>query len=149
MASVGILLCLSVSSRGALFSYGSLMGVATASATLTLPALQGDMTWNHVRFNARLLHAWWKSPHGGSAPEFLDPGRIGDFSASRKVRPWQAVDLTQLSSPQPLLLRSFEHRATRLDRALRVFCAICLMGGLALFARTGRTARLKADRGGR
>ncbi len=145
--AAAVLLGLGVSFLGTLFYYGSLGGVATTSTALTLPALQGDMTWNHVRFNARLLHAWWKGRRGGSAPEFLEPGRLWDFHTPPKILTWQAVDLRQLSNPQPALLRSLGPGATKLDRALPAYCALCLMGGLAILTWTGRAAWLKAGPG--
>jgi hypothetical protein len=124
-----------VSLLGALFYYGALYGVATGTAPLTVRVLQGDFTWNHVRFNARLFDAWVRNLRGrATEPVHLSPPRSFDFSDPTSAPAWRAVDLRPRARPQPLLLRSPAVRA-------RAACASFLLAGVLFTVSAGLWAR--------
>jgi hypothetical protein len=98
--------------------------VALRSTPLSLQALQGDPTWNHVAFNARLLKEWLTGrPATIPAPEPWG-------SANPRKLDWTDVDLTGWAVPQPVLLRGLA--ADDPLRPLRPVCAVLLVAGLLL-----------------
>jgi hypothetical protein len=129
---------LAVSFLGAAFFYGSLMNVATNTRPLTIQALQGDMTWNHVRFNALLLGTWL---HGGTAaatPRYVPAPRLWDFVHPKLVQTWNPVDLRPHSDPQPFLFR----RATSARREwLQRGLAATLVAGVLLLVGVRRAVK--------
>jgi hypothetical protein len=130
-----------VSLLGVLFYYGNLMAAANATTTLTLESLQGDLTWNHPRFNARLLRAWLRP----SGPELIGRERVWNFEDPNRPLEWRAFDLRALSTPQPRVLSPSRQAS---DRRLKWAClAAALVGMLALGAAV-RTARRESARAG-
>lgn len=129
-----------VSFLGSLFYYGSLMGVAAETEPLTMQALQGDPTWNHVRFQYRLTNVWLRVRRGkATEPEFLRPPIQWDFRdpSRRPVIPWKPVDLRLLASPQPLLFRP---AGTVLEQRIKLLAGLAALFGLALTLSAGRRA---------
>lgn len=124
-----------VSLLGVLFYYGTLHVVASETTPLTIQALQGDATWNHVRFNARLLDVWLgRNEAGESTPQFLERGRVWDAQDRPRVLDWKNVDLTALAQPQPLLVRQWGHYIAGTERSIQDFCLFCLFAGPILLA---------------
>ncbi len=127
---------LPVSILGILFYYGTLAVVARQTLPPTLALFQGDTTWNHVKFNAKLLETWRKGPDHGE-PAYLDRSRVWDFWDGKRTQVWTRVDLRPFAKPQPILLRSRSDEPPALHRWLRGVCGLALLGGLFLLARTG------------
>jgi hypothetical protein len=121
---------LAVSFLGAAFYYGTLMAVATTATTPTLETLQTDMTWNHVRFNGRLLRVWLRSRRGAAYPQYLPAGWFWSFHRLKQPPDWKRVDLTPFAHPQPLLLQALEPRSPARRRAPGL--AAALVAGIAL-----------------
>jgi len=121
---------LAVSFLGVAFYYGTLMAVATTATTPTLETLQSDMTWNHVRFNGRLLRVWLRARRGADYPQYLPTGWYWSFHRLKQPPDWKRVDLTPFAHPLPLLLQGLEPRspARRTAPAL----AAALVSGIAL-----------------
>jgi hypothetical protein len=121
-----------VSLLGVLFYYGTLHVVASDTTPLTIQALQGDATWNHVRFNARLLDVWLRRNEAGeSTPQFLERGRVWDARDRSRILDWKNVDLTTLAQPQPLLIHLWGHDV---ERPLQISCFSSLLAGAILLA---------------
>ena len=143
LAAAAVGLC--VSFLGVLFYYGALHVVASDSTPLTMQALQGDTTWNHVLFNARLLNAWRHQRRGVEpVPRFLEPGRGWDAQARPRLPEWKKVDLNALAQPQPLLIRLWGYD---LERSLQILCRVCLLAGLGLVAWCAWVCRGSLSRG--
>lgn len=129
-----------VSALGMLFYYGALVSAANRATTLTLESLQGDLTWNHVRFNARLLSTWTS---GGARPAFVERERLWDFGNPMQPLDWKPVELRKLAVPQPLVLRPARNRS---ERILRWVCVVfAVLGGVLLAT---ASTRRRAARGG-
>jgi hypothetical protein len=103
--AVAVVLGLLVSFLGACFYYGSLMNIAARTRPLTMESLQGDLTWNHIRLNARLLGVWLSRRGSDDPPQYLRAPRLWDFRNPQWQQTWNKVDLRPFSEPQPLLLR--------------------------------------------
>ncbi len=128
-----------VSFLGAMFYYGELAGTAARTAPTSLQAYQGDPTWNHVAFNARLLKVWWRSRSPtGSPPEWLPPPDGWDFAHPGRKLAWESVDLRGVAVPQPLLLRP--PAAGDPQRGIRRACVALLIVGAFLLLFTARAA---------
>ena len=121
---------LAVSFLGVAFYYGSLMAVATTATTPTLETLQTDMTWNHVRFNGRLLRVWLRARRGADYPQYLPAGWFWSFRPIQQRPEWNRVDLTPFAHPQPLLLQALEPRPSA--RRAAPGLAAALVAGIAL-----------------
>ena len=121
---------LAVSFLGVAFYYGTLMAVATTATTPTLETLQTDMTWNHVRFNGRLLRVWLRSRQGAAYPQYLPAGWFWSFRRLEHAPDWKRVELTPFAHPQPLLLQALEPRSTA--RRAAPGLAAALIAGVAL-----------------
>jgi hypothetical protein len=118
-----------VSALGVLFYYGSLSSAARRVTTPTLESLQGDPTWNHVRFNGLLARSWLA---GNARPLYIAPERVWDFDDPHRPLEWKAVDLRRFAEPQPRLLASAHNPS---ERALRwAGVAAALLGMLVLEA---------------
>lgn len=131
---------------GAFFYYGSLHVVASDTTPLTIEALQGETTWNHVRFNARLFDAWLHDRHGPAAPNTLERGRGWDARGRHRVPEWKNVDWTVFAQPQPLLIRLWGLEVSQVERSLRILCFLCLLSGLLLLAWCGWACRMRVSR---
>jgi hypothetical protein len=129
-----------VSLLGILFYYGSLMAAANSTTTLTLDALQGDLTWNHPRFNARLLGVWLG---GGSRPVFLEQKRVWDFANPNRPLEWKAFDLRVLRTPQPRILSPSKNPS---ERRLKWACVVFALAGVLLLERAIRAGRPHENR---
>jgi hypothetical protein len=92
-----------VAAVGSLFTYGSLHHAATRSGQSTLEALQGDVVWNHILFNGRLLK-WWLNP---GTPAVWTPVHQWFYEVPQDAKPWPALDLRPFSVPQSVLLREW------------------------------------------
>ncbi len=131
---------LAVSFLGAMFYYGNLGFVAMRATPLTLQALQGDPTWNHVDFNARLFATWIRSRDGDGRPTFVPrPDRWDYYHPDRKMD-WTDVDLRTYAVPQPLLLQSLASGDR--FRRIRRLCPILLIAGVFLLVAAGRASTL-------
>ena len=132
-----------VSFLGSMFFYGSLAGVAGRSVPLSLQAVQGDPTWNHVAFNARLWRTWLRyNVSGDSGARFLPPPDAWDFSDLSRKPEWSSVDLRGVALPQPVLLRPAADAASR---KVRRSCVAFLLAGLLLLFTTARAAALSDE----
>ncbi len=128
-----------VSFLGTFFYYGSLAGVASGTAPVTIGTFQGDPLWNHVRFHALLLDVWLRLKTGhSSGPELLRPGRPWNFRELSEVSPWSPVDLRQYAVPQPCLLQSRRAGEPAVRRVARILLGVSALAGLILAAWTSR-----------
>src|SRR5262249_33021828 len=134
--AAAIVLGLSVSFLGSAFYYGLVMHVATAATPLTLQSLQGDLTWNHVRFNALLLRTFAGTLRGAPEPRPMPPPRIWQFDFSGPKYQWQPVDLRPLAIPQPILLRGL--RGGSSERRAAPFLGAALIAGVLCLAWAAR-----------
>ena len=114
------------------------MAVATSATTPTLETLQSDMTWNHVRFNGRLLRVWLRSSRGAAYPQYLPAGWFWSFRRLEQPPDWKRVDLTPYAHPQPLLLRALEPGSPA--RGTAPVLGAALAAGLALLFLVRRAA---------
>ncbi len=124
---------LAVSALGVLFYYGSLMGAANATTTLTLESLQGDLTWNHPRFNARLLRAWLSA---GTVPFVIRRERIWNYHDPNPPLAWRPFDVRVLAVPQPFLLVRARNGT---ERALKGACVLAGIAGMLLVSASARS----------
>lgn len=126
---------------GSLFTYGSLHHTATRSGQSTLEALQGDIVWNHILFNGRLLK-WWLNP---GAPALWTPEHQWFYDVPQDAKPWPALDLRPFAVPQSVLLREWGTEKEGLALLLWRFYALSGAGGLLamslLFLRFGPLRR--------
>jgi hypothetical protein len=113
-----------VSALGVLFYYGSLTGAANATTTLTLESLQGDLTWNHPRFNAHLLRVWLSR---GTIPFLIHREKTWNFHDPNPPIVWRAFDARPMAAPQPFVL--VPARAGR-ERALKWTCVLAATGAV-------------------
>jgi hypothetical protein len=120
------MLGLTVSALGALFYYGLLHHASMAAGQNTLENLQGDITWNHVRFNARLFGLWLRP----AEPAHWKPDQRWLYTPPANAVPVSTVDLRPYARPQSPLLRDW--RITKSGTYLRVtvFYALCLLLGV-------------------
>ncbi len=103
-AALGLL----VNLPGALVAYTGLHLAATNSSRSTLTALQYDPTFNHVRFNYRLLGLWMAAKFGGAKqPALWPPPQAWWFAKPADAPPDKAVDLREWATPQAVLLRGW------------------------------------------
>jgi hypothetical protein len=128
--AAAVVLGLVVSFLGVSFYYGSLMNIATRTRPLTMESLQGDVTWNHVRLNARLLRIWLGRKGADDAPQYLPAPRLWDFRTPPFEQTWNKVDLRPFSEPQPLLMRLATSPRGRWTR--RALAASALAGVVCL-----------------
>lgn len=133
---------LGVSLLGVLFYYGALMAAANATTTLTLESLQGDVTWNHPRFNARLLRAWLS---GLSRPELIARERVWNFADPNRPLEWNAFDLRVLATPQPRVLSPSRNPS---DRRLKWACVAAALAGMLALEGARRAARRESGGAG-
>jgi hypothetical protein len=143
--AAAVVLGLGVSFLGSAFYYGLLMQAANAATPLTLQSLQGDLTWNHIRFNALLLRTWAGTLRGATAPRPMPPPRIWKFDSSGPKYSWQAVDLRPLAIPQPLLLREVGRDAR--DRWVPPVLGAALIAGALCLAWVARATRSEEGSG--
>ena len=129
---------LAVSFLGVMFYYGQLALTATRATPTSLQAYQGDPTWNHVAFNARLLGVWWTARAGGSEPQLLPPSDGWDFINLDRRPAWARVDLRRAAVPQPLVLRPLP--ANDRLRRFRGFAVGLLVAGSLLLLVARRAA---------
>lgn len=128
-----VILGLGVSFLGAFFYYGVVSVIAAGSAPSTLQALQGDETWNHVRFNARLFDVWVRDPRGRAKdPEYWRPGRLWDFGEHPRELVWTNVDLRRFAKPQAFVFQDWASPRVRLA------CVASLLIGLGGLTLVGR-----------
>jgi hypothetical protein len=92
-----------VASLGAFFNPGSLHQTAIRSGQSTLEALQGDIVWNHILFNARLMK-WWLRP--GESAEWT-PEHQWFYEPPPGAQSWPVLDLSPMARPQSVLLREW------------------------------------------
>jgi hypothetical protein len=126
---------LAVSFLGVAFYYGTLMGVATSATSPTLETLQSDMTWNHVRFNGRLLRVWLRTLRGAAYPQYLPAGWFWSFQRLEQPPSWKRVDLTPYAHPQPVLMRALEPGSPARRAASALTVALAAGIGLIVFVR--------------
>jgi hypothetical protein len=120
-----------VSFLGSMFFYGKLPSVATRSTPTSLQAYQGDPTWNHVVFNARLFRVWWRMRFAGASESVALPAPDSwDFIHPDRRPEWTSVDLRDVAVPQPMILRPFS--AHDPPRTVRASVVLLLVGPLLL-----------------
>jgi len=117
-----------VSALGVLFYYGTLVGAAHGTTTLTLESLQGDLTWNHPRFNARLLRVWLS---GGTVPFVIRREKIWHFRDPNQPLIWRAFDVRPMAVPQPFVLVPATSAG---ERAIKWTCVLAAIAGLLLLS---------------
>lgn len=93
----------SVAALGSLFFYGSLHQTAIRSGQSTIEALQGDIVWNHILFNGRLLQ-WWLNQ---DQPALWSPAHMWFYEPAPDARPWPVLDMRPLAKPQAVLTREW------------------------------------------
>ena len=93
-----------VSFLGAFYSYGALHAAAADANQARLETIQSNPTWNHVRFNARLLRLWV------SADErtFWKPPRQWYFEPPPDAEPVPRIDLRSYIRPHAALVRRWD-----------------------------------------
>lgn len=124
-----------VSLLGVLFVYGGAYDAAKAAGQNTLEAIQGDVVWNPIRFELRLLaaalqpagshvwvasHYWWFTRPAASAPE-------------------PVVDLARYAHFQPVLL------SAGTPPGVRLALSACGIGGAVLVALAIRETRRESE----
>ena len=124
-----------VSLLGVLFYYGSLAAAANSTTTLTLESLQGDLTWNHPRFNARLLGIWLS---GAPRPVYVERERVWNFLDPNRPLEWRPFDVRTLANAQPRVLAASRSPS---ERRLKWACLIAAAAGIVLLERAARGAR--------
>lgn len=128
---------------GLMFPYGCLSNAANKTGQNTLEAYQGDITLNHLRFNAALLAAWWK-PH---QPQMWGSDRQWFFDKPSDAPAPKWVDLRDYAIPQPILIR---HWSTPKPGIIGILWGIAvaslLLGLLALAATIRGVLRFKGIR---
>lgn len=99
-----------VSALGVAVEYGALHKAAMATNDCALSTLQHDPTWNHPRFNLRVLRSWWsiRGDTAASGLVYLPDRQWWCDSATSPVLP-KAADISSLAHPQPLLLRAWSN----------------------------------------
>ncbi len=129
-----------VSFLGSMFNYGALHSVAVRSVPLSLQSLQGDLTWNHVAFNARLWGVWRRSREPGiSSAEYLPAPDGWNYDNAGRKPEWSPVDLREVAISQAFLLRPTNDAPGRL---IRRACTVLLLAGLLLLFTAARAAAL-------
>lgn len=119
-----------VAAVGSLFVYVSLHQAATRSGQSTLEVLQGDIVWNHILFNGRLLK-YWLNP---DQPALWSPEHQWFYEPPADAKPWPVLDLRPFSSPQAVLIR--EWNSVMEGLALRLWRSYAFSGiiGLVMLA---------------
>jgi hypothetical protein len=118
---------------GAFFTYGSLQGVATLADQDTLEAYQGDVVWNHIRFNARLFGIWMKNRNSvAPGPSMWIPAHHWFYTVPAAATPWKPVDLAPYAHPQSISMREWALPSDVPHSALWYFCILFLPAGIAL-----------------
>jgi hypothetical protein len=128
-----------VSALGVLFYYGTLVGAAHGTTTLTLESLQGDLTWNHPRFNARLLRVWLS---GGTVPFVIRREKIWHFHDPNQPFIWRAFDVRPMAVPQPFVLVPARSAG---ERAIKWTCVLAAIAGLLLLSAADAGARSTSE----
>lgn len=132
LAVLGLL----VSLPGALVSYTRLHQAAINSEQSTLTALQYDPTWNHVRFNYKLLNLWLNPQRGASqSPAQWPPPPRWWFESPATAPLLKTIDLRELATPQPLVLHEWRPSFVlpkKIFQVIRVAGLLCLVLSLSL-----------------
>lgn len=134
-----------VSALGALFYYGSLHQAANYTGQSTLEALQGDITWNHVKFNDRLMRIWIDTLSEDDPPSRWAASRRWFFASPPNAPPWKSVDLEPAALPQALSLRSISAPAARTAGVLGIAAFASGVGLLLAAFSLIRRSRRNAD----
>jgi hypothetical protein len=131
------LLGLFVTLPGVLIAYPSLHQAMTGSGRATLPALQYDPVFNHVRFNYQLLRIWLVTGNSSvNSPALWPPPPPWWFEKPTDASPEKLVDLREWATPQPAMLRAWTPAMSispTQHSFLRLLLAGCLSLSLALF----------------
>jgi hypothetical protein len=118
---------------GVFFTYGSLQGAATLADQDTLEAYQGDVVWNHVRFNARLLDIWIRNRNSvAPGPSMWIPAHHWFYTVPAGAAPWKAVDLAPYAHPQSISMREWTLPQGVPHSAVWYICILFLPAGIAL-----------------
>jgi hypothetical protein len=118
---------------GAFFTYGSLQGAATLADQDTLEAYQGDVVWNHIRFNARLFGIWIKNRNSvAPGPSMWIPEHHWFYAVPPGAAPWKPVDLAPFAHPQSIPLREWILPPGVPHSVPWYFCILFLPSGIAL-----------------
>jgi hypothetical protein len=145
LAMLGIL----VSLPGVLVAYTRLHQAAIASSQSTLSTLQYDPTWNHIRFNYKLLGLWLEAIRGASpAPARWPPAPRWWFEQPTDAAPLKTVDLRELAIPQPLVLQEWRpsffvpNKVFQVIRGGTLACLVLSLGLLCYLCRMLRANKI-------
>jgi len=131
------LLGLLINLPGVLVPYTSLHLATIRSEHSTLPALQYDPRFNHVRFNYHLLQIWLATKAGGAQqPVWWPPPTRWWFERPAALPAEQTVDLREWALPQPVLLKAWTptlNVSPGIYLLLRIFLFFSLCASLVLF----------------
>jgi hypothetical protein len=93
---------------GALFKYGSLHEVQRFTRQNTLQALQGDIVWNHIRFDSRLFLIWAEKQANLKPDPRWTPRHQWFYPPAPPGAPVDPqVDLSSWAHPQAVLLNAW------------------------------------------
>jgi hypothetical protein len=121
-----------VSFLGAFFWYGVQQQAAIAASQSMLETLQGDIVWNPILLDERLLSYYL---HGGQ--RYWTPDHIWWFEKPSDAPIVKNVDLAQYAIPQSFLFRFWRVPLHGGIRRLWYFYLACLPVGLLLLLRAG------------
>jgi hypothetical protein len=118
---------------GAFFTYGSLQGAATLADQDTLEAYQGDVVWNHIRFNARLFNIWIRNRNSvAPGPSMWIPEHHWFYAVPAGATPWKPIDLAPFAHPQSISMREWTLPPGMPHSVRWYFCMLFLPSGIAL-----------------
>ncbi len=110
-----------------------------------LENFQGDIVWNHPRFNARLLVMWLEGDRPGQTSMWV-PAHHWFFKKPPDPNPWKPIDLAPYAHPQPELLRDWAlEKPMQLLWLWRQFLVSLVIGPL-LLVYAGLRARRESTR---
>jgi len=91
---------------GSFFYYGNLNFAMTEAGQDTLENLQGDIVWNHIRFDGRLFWIWATRP----TPPVLHTPAHQWFYYAPPAAGWKTIEISKYAVPQSLAIRSWSER---------------------------------------
>jgi hypothetical protein len=101
-AGVGLIFAL----LGGFFYYGSLQLAMTEAGQDTLENFQGDIVWNHIRFDGRLFWIWATRQ---TPPVLYVPAHQWYYDVPPSAG-WKTIDLSKYAVPQSPMIRSWFER---------------------------------------
>ena len=118
---------------GALFRYGALHEVQQFTRQNTLQALQGDIVWNHIRFDSKLFSIWAQKQWGLKPNPLWTPRHQWFYPPAPPGAPVDPqVDLSSWAHPQAVLLNAWNDELTGVAAVTWHIYFSCLAVGLML-----------------